>query len=150
MKVTYIESTGEVTGFNRGALEGELELNIDQTKDMVKGYGYDQFDKYRVVNGVLTLKTLEEIEHIGFIKSQSELKVMFKQECTEAILAKYPDPIQRSAALGIYPQELIDEMTGFIAYNIEEENRVFDEAELATTQEELYVIQPVFGEIPNA
>lgn len=66
----------------------------------------------------------------------------FKRECTEEILKLYPETIQRSAALGVYPNEFILQMTEDISLYIEEENRCFDEAEAATTVEELEAIQP--------
>lgn len=64
MKGTYIDiggNNGDVTGFNKEPLNGESFIVFDQTKDIVKGYGYNHWDKYKVVDGGLTLKSSEEI-----------------------------------------------------------------------------------------
>lgn len=68
-----------------------------------------------------------------------------KQACQAHILARYPDPIQRSAALGIYPSAVVTEMTDFIAACIAEENRVFDMLETADSPET--VEKPVWPEV---
>lgn len=69
-----------------------------------------------------------------------------KQECTAHILAAYPEPIQRSAAMGIYSSDVIDKIKVFIARCVEEENRCYDLLEIATTIEAVGAVTPKFPE----
>ena len=64
-----------------------------------------------------------------------------KEACTDHILETYKGPIQRSAALGVYPQIKCDAIRDFIANCVEEENRVFALLEAATTMAELEAIE---------
>lgn len=77
--------SGEVTGFNRGPTEGESYINIDQTKDMVRGYGYDKWQMYKVVDGTLALKSEAEI---AAIEAEAALEVS-KVEQEAQIRATY-------------------------------------------------------------
>jgi len=54
------------------------------------------------------------------------LQTINKQSCTSFILNLYPENIQRSAALGVYPSGTVSSITDHIARCIAEENRVFD------------------------
>lgn len=138
--------TGVVTGINRGAVEGERELN-EPTTSFTKGYVSDYYEI--TFDSVLSVKSAEDIEAQEFEKRKASMQGGYKAECTSVILAKYPEPIQRSAALGVYPNEYNDDMVAFLAYNIEEENRLNDAVSEATTDEELDLIVPAFGEIPT-
>ena len=64
-----------------------------------------------------------------------------KADCTSHILAQYPEPIQRSALMGIYSAAYITTMADFIAACVVEENRVFDLIEAATTMAELNLVK---------
>jgi len=71
-----------------------------------------------------------------------------KNACTRFILTKYPKAIQRSAALGVYPQGVVDSMADHIARIIAEENRVFDLLDEAVTIEELNTVEtPIWPEV---
>lgn len=64
-----------------------------------------------------------------------------RSDCESQILSVYPDKIQRSAALGVYPQSYIDTMSDYIVRCIAEENRVFDLLEAATTVTEIMAVE---------
>jgi len=64
-----------------------------------------------------------------------------KASCTTFILEHYSEPIQRSAALGVYSQEYATIMADHIANIIEEENRVWDLLEAAKTMEDLSLVE---------
>ena len=72
---------------------------------------------------------------------------VIKQECTAHILAAYPETIQISASMGLYSLEVVDSMKVFIAGCIIEENRCFDELEVATT---LNGVEMVMASFPEA
>jgi hypothetical protein len=64
-------------------------------------------------------------------------------------LTAYPEPIQRSAALGVYPVAYRITMADFIAACVAEENRVFELLEAATTLEDLELKnQPIWPAKP--
>lgn len=144
VKIVYIGS--EVTGFNRGPFSAE-ELHLDILEEELTE-GYDT-SKYYVQGGIFHVKDEETIEAQEFLQAKLDMQEKNKNLCTQVILSVYPDTIQRSASLGIYPTEFVDNMKEFISYNIEEENRVFDEVEMATTYEELDAITPAFGAVPK-
>jgi hypothetical protein len=78
MKVAYIEATGVVTGINRGAGEGELELNITPQELTL---GMDS-NMYKVVAGTFTPKDAAEIQEVvdARIKAQNAAKAKAEQE----------------------------------------------------------------------
>ena len=65
-----------------------------------------------------------------------------KSACKGHIHASYPAEIQDSMNFGIYPSEVVDTAKAFIAACIIEENRVYDLLVLATTKEQVNVINP--------
>lgn len=69
-----------------------------------------------------------------------------KTECTEHILAAYPESIQRSASMGLYSLDVVDSMKAFIAGCIIEENRCFDALGVATTLNEVEMVVATFPE----
>jgi hypothetical protein len=79
--------------------------------------------------------------------ARSEVQTANKTACTNCILGKYPSTIQQSAALGVYPVAIKDDMVDFIGRCIAEENRVFDLAEAATSIEQLTAITPSWPEV---
>ena len=64
-----------------------------------------------------------------------------KQDCQNFIHEKYPAPKQRSAAMGIYDQAVIDTMADHIARLIAEENRVFALIKAVKTDDEFNAIE---------
>jgi len=106
-------------------------------------------DKFQDIPGGLT-KEEQESEFLSqqLIDERIKIQNSNKKSCESFILSEYPEPIQRSAALGVYPQATIDTMVDQIARCIVEENRVFDLLESATTIDELQVIEtPVWTEV---
>jgi len=77
----------------------------------------------------------------NLITGKEERQDTNRTACTAAILTVYPEPIQRSASLGVYPGDYITTMTSFIAACIAEENRVFNLLEAATTVAEIDAIE---------
>jgi len=65
-----------------------------------------------------------------------------RAEARRRIEAKWPDPIQRSAALGVYPQATVDTMVANIAAVIEAENAAADLIDAATTVAEVEAVTP--------
>lgn len=57
--------------------------------------------------------------------------------CQDRIYSLYSKEYQQSCALGVYPPYVVDACTDTIASTIEEENRVHDAIEAATTIEEV-------------
>jgi len=98
------------------------------------------------VAGKVVEMTEEEQDAVDLAEAIPAKQTLIKQQCTAHILAAYPEPIQRSAALGIYASDVIDTMTAFIAGCIAEENRCFDALEAATTLEEFDAVTPTFPE----
>ena len=97
------------------------------------------------VNGVWS-KYRDTPEYLAERKSAKQ--TANKAACTAFILQHYPEPIQRSAALGVYPSEISTAMTDHIVDIIAEENRVFDLLEAATTIEELNAVEnPTWPEV---
>lgn len=139
---TVIESvgtgSGPVVGINRGPQEGESLINSEVTS-FTEGY---LSDRYVVQSFTLVVKDQEDLDAIDFQKDKDELQATFKTECTQEILKLYPEPIQRSAAIGVYPTTLVEEMATTIATYIGEENRVFDEVGAATHPAVLQNIKP--------
>ena len=90
--------------------------------------------------------SLAEQDAVDLAEAIPAKQTQIKQECTAHILAAYPEPIQRSAAMGIYSANITNAMAIFIAGCIEEENRCYDALEAATTLEEVDLIAPVFPE----
>jgi len=82
------------------------------------------------------------------INTKLQFQTRNKQSCTSFILEKYPEPTQRSAALGVYPAEFVETMADHIARIIAEENRVCDLLSAATTIEELTAVEtPTWPEV---
>lgn len=79
------------------------------------------------------------------VKSADDTRIEIANEnrsdCETQILSIYPDKLQRSAALGVYPQSYVDTMSDYIARCITEENRVFDLLEAATTVAEIMAVE---------
>jgi len=100
----------------------------------------------KVVSGEVVEMSSEEQDAIDLAEAIQAKQNAIKQECTAHILEAYPEPIQRSAALGVYPSEVVDAMTSFIAACIAEENRCYDELESATSMKEVEIIEPSFPE----
>ena len=100
----------------------------------------------KVVAGEVVEMSLAEQDAVDLTEAIPARQTQIKQECTAHILAAYPEPIQRSAAIGIYSSGVIDAMKIFIAGCIEEENRCFDEIDAATTTEAVGAVTPKFPE----
>lgn len=100
----------------------------------------------KVVSGEIVEMSLAEQDKVDLTEAIPARQIQIKQECTAHILAAYPEPIQRSAAMGIYSSGVIDAMKIFIAGCIEEENRCFDEIDAATTTEAVGAVTPKFPE----
>ena len=65
-----------------------------------------------------------------------------RAEARRRIEAKWPAPVQRSAALGVYPQATVDTMVANIAAVIAAENAAADLIDVATTVAEVEAVQP--------
>ncbi|MCK4529058.1 hypothetical protein KAW18_16965 [candidate division WOR-3 bacterium] len=100
----------------------------------------------KAVSGEVVEMSLAEQDAVDLAEAIPAKQTQIKQECTAHILAAYPEPIQRSAAMGIYSANITNAMAIFIAGCIEEENRCYDALEAATTLEEVDLIAPVFPE----
>lgn len=101
----------------------------------------------KVVDGKVVEMDLAEQDVVDLVETILEKQIMIRQQCTAYILAAYPEPIQRSASMGIYSSSTIDVMKIFITGCIAEENRCFDALETATTTEEVKLIMPKFPEV---
>ena len=97
--------------------------------------------KWSVVNKFETVAEEAEYLESVFVATRESRQNNNKEACTAHILGAYPDPIQRSAALGVYPQAKCDAIRDFVANCVEEENRVFALLEAATTMAELEAIE---------
>jgi len=97
--------------------------------------------KWAIVNKFKT--EAEEAEYLEsvFVSTRESRQNNNKEACTDHILETFPEPIQRSAALGVYPQAKCDAIRDFVANCVEEENRVFALLEAATTMAELEAIE---------
>lgn len=100
----------------------------------------------KVVDGEVAEMTIAEQDKVDLVEARTAKQNLTKQQCTTHILDAYPEPIQRSAAIGIYSSEVTGSMQTFIAGCIEEENRCFDEANAATSIAEVDAITPTFPE----
>lgn len=100
----------------------------------------------KVVAGKVVEMSLAEQDKVDLAEAIPARQTQIRQQCTAHILAAYPEPIQRSAAMGIYSSGVIDAMKIFIAGCIEEENRCFDEIDAATTTEAVGAVAPKFPE----
>lgn len=149
MICSYHPLTGEVLSIN-SAVADYPTITIDHKKDLANpGYlEWEPFDNdnYVVVGGNIKVRPKSEISDRKLIKKKRNLQFLFKTKCREHIIRHYPIEIQSSMSLGIYPDSETIAMKNFIANCIEEENRVFDEIELATNDEQLDRITPIFPE----
>ena len=100
----------------------------------------------KVVDGEVVEMSLAEQDKVDLTEAIPARQTQIRQQCTAHILAAYPEPIQRSAAMGIYSADVTDAMAVFIAGCIEEENRCYDELEVATTIEAVDIVTPTFSE----
>ena len=100
----------------------------------------------KAVSGEVVEMSLAEQDKVDLTEAIPARQTQIRQQCTAHILAAYPEPIQRSAAIGIYSSGVIDAMKIFIAGCIEEENRCFDEIEAATTTEAVDIVNAKFPE----
>ena len=100
----------------------------------------------KVVAGEVVEMSLAEQDAVDLAEAIPAKQTQIKQECTAHILVAYPEPIQRSAAMGIYSSSVIDAMKIFIAGCIEEENRCFDEIDAVATTEAVGAVTPKFPE----
>jgi len=101
----------------------------------------------KAVSGKVVEMSIEEQDAVDLAEAIPAKQNQIKQECTAHILAAYPEPIQRSAAIGIYSSAVVDAMTSFIAGCISEEDRCFDALDAATTMEEVDLVTPAFPEV---
>jgi hypothetical protein len=136
---------GEVTGINRGALEGEREM---QKPPQFFTKGYDP-KYYKVVSEDAYLRTDAEMGPILLAERKTAMQADYKTQCTSGILQVYPEPIQRSASLGIYESAILEDIALFIGDMIAEENRLYDAVENARNDGDLDAITPGFEEIIN-
>lgn len=100
----------------------------------------------KVVAGGVVEMTPSEQDKVDLVAARTAKQNLVKQQCTSHILAAYPEPIQRSAGMGIYSSATIEVMQTFIAGCISEENRCFDEGDAATTVAEVDAVTPTFPE----
>jgi hypothetical protein len=63
-----------------------------------------------------------------------------RAEARSRIEARWPDTIQRSAALGVYPQAVVDEMRADIASVVAAENAAADAIDACTTVEQVLAV----------
>lgn len=126
-----------VTGIGASALDGGFEVEITQADltvppphTMCRGY-------YKFVNSQFMPKTQEEIAIMTFTENKENMQAANRISCQEHIYASYPIQVQDNMSLGLYTTAECDVMCTFIAACITEENRVFGEIDLATTQAEL-------------
>ncbi len=89
----------------------------------------------------------ETLEAMQLVDRRKKIQAENKSSCRAHILSKYPLEIQSSAALGVYPEEQKTLMADFIAACVEEENKVFDKLEAASSLEALALVaKPVWPE----
>lgn len=100
--VTVGNGTGPVTGFNRSPVEGESYIEVDVTKDMTKGYGYDKWECYQVVNGKLTLKAQEVLDSIENEKALKDYKSIREAEIRATYTIDSETPIEISIDEGTF------------------------------------------------
>lgn len=89
MKGTYIDiggNNGDVTSFNRSAVDGETEFNFNPATDMTPGFGYSDYLLYKVVDGVLTLKDQAERDAINAEKVKAANRAAAEIRQAEALL----------------------------------------------------------------
>lgn len=135
--------TGVVTGINRGAVDGEQELN-EPTTAFTKGYVPDY---YEITFGkVFSVKSEDDIGALKLVNRKVSMQASAKSTCENLILTKYPLPIQSSMSLGVYPDAEVRACKGFIADCIEEENRIFGLVEAASDELDLQLIAPNWPE----
>lgn len=85
----------------------------------------------------------DELLSIEKVRAQTHSKAV----CEEYILKRYPLTVQSSMSLGVYPADQKDTMVNFIASCVDEENRVFDLIESASTLEEVQSVIPSWPEV---
>ena len=127
----------------------ENHINVDYDPAISKITGEtleaDSDTKQVNVTPIISPLTLAEVDAI-----RVGIQNANKADCTACILAAYPEPIQRSAALGVYPQATVDLISAYIAACIAEENRVFDLLEVATAATLPIIEAPVWPEVTDA
>ena len=134
MRAVIIENGVVINSTNTDTLVHPDGLTMVYSDTAAKGWTYSE--------GVLSAP----IKDLYIEKSAKQ--TANKAACTAFILQHYPEPIQRSAALGVYPSEISAAMTDHIVDIIAEENRVFDLLEAATTIEELNAVEnPTWPEV---
>jgi hypothetical protein len=104
----------------------------------------DQPARYILQNGKYTQAADWPAKRLA--AARAEMQQANKTACTNHILARYPLTVQQSASLGVYPVAVRDTITDFVGRCIAEENRLFDLAEAAATEEQLSAITPVWPE----
>ena len=119
------------------------EWVADENDEMVERFGLTRADFDPIAQPVLPAAV--EVDAI-----RAEIQNANKADCTACILAAYPEPIQRSAALGVYPQATADLISAYIAACVVEENRVFDLLEVATAATLSTIEAPVWPEVTDA
>ena len=131
------------------AIESDPELTTlgtyQQTWDIV-----DKFSTYTDDEGVEHTKEEQETVFLAqeLRTAKTNKQTANKAACTAFILSFYPEAIQRSAALGVYPPTTVSAMADHIALIIAEENRVFDLLEAASTIELLNAVEdPAWPEV---
>lgn len=99
--------------------------------------------KSKLVDGKRHKMNPKELDAISVKEAEwasgaaARLQESNRQACKAFILSKYPETIQRSAALGVYAPKILRAMSDHISRIIDEENRVFALVEAAETPEEL-------------
>jgi hypothetical protein len=130
-----------------------LGFTVAEVADAIGFTGYTQRekewytsfpDRYQLQNGKYTQAADWPVKRLASVKA--ELQQANKTACTNHILARYPLTMQQSASLGVYPADVRDTITDFVGRCIAEENRLFDLAEAAATDEQLSAITPVWPE----
>ena len=84
----------------------------------------------------------------AFDRTKDELQSKNKDACKSHILSIYPIEIQASMNAGVYSALAFEAYQTFLAACINEENRVFDLLEAATTIDELTLVpEPIYPEV---
>lgn len=150
MQKIYTLAEGEA--YDASALQDHLNTELSfQTGISSKGKKafivyFDEGDSIPMIDNAVASYDFSIVR-----KDREEKQGKVKAECKNYILSLYPLEIQSSVSLGLYPVETGDEVRDIISLNIEEENRVFDDLELATTVEEIEAINPTWiSEVPGA
>lgn len=136
---TWMEETpnnGYLTGLNRKAVQGELEGTCFNT-DLIFGMDHS---KYKVVEGVFTPFTTEEVTTLDFDNKVEKAKNDIKSFCEEYILKAYPLTIQSSVNMGLYPEAFSTSARNFIGDCIVIENNTYDLLDDSTTEEQVETI----------